>query len=298
MNETEHLLTVLTEECAEVTQRACKAARFGLAEIQPGQSEDNKRRIEKELADLVATAELLGLIIRDEDKAAKREKLKKFMDYARSLGTLDRPEAWAICGWCAGTGKEERTSVTCPKCAGAGGKHVEKPIEPFSPLCDVQTGCFGGCGKLLPCPDHTPKIPPTTDSFVKFLEENCPGDDAHSGASEPNKPLLERCSMCASLYEAYRKGMRTETQSMRTVMETVCGEIEDFGNMADIEMVALMRGVLAGKKKPESPGVFCLEHRKVMVDGVCLKCVNEKRLCLHPGTFRGEKCKLCGVDVR
>lgn len=88
MNKTEHLLTVLTEECAEVAQRACKAARFGLTEVQPGQHEDNTRRLERELADLMATAELLGLRIRDEDKAAKMEKLKKFMDYARKIGTL------------------------------------------------------------------------------------------------------------------------------------------------------------------------------------------------------------------
>ena len=42
------------------------------------------------------------------------------------------------------------------------------------------------------------------DSFLKFLEENCPGDDAHSGLGDP-KPLLERCGMCASIYEAHEK---------------------------------------------------------------------------------------------
>jgi NTP pyrophosphatase (non-canonical NTP hydrolase) len=89
MNKTEYLLTVVSEECAEVSQRACKAARFGMSEIQPGQQEDNKRRIERELADLMATAELLGLQIRDEDKVAKREKLKKYMEYSRDLGTLE-----------------------------------------------------------------------------------------------------------------------------------------------------------------------------------------------------------------
>lgn len=89
MNKTEHLLTVLSEECAEVAQRACKAARFGLSEVQPGQEEDNTRRLERELADLMAVAEILGLRVRDEDKAAKREKLKKYMDYCRELGTLE-----------------------------------------------------------------------------------------------------------------------------------------------------------------------------------------------------------------
>lgn len=93
MNTTEHLLTILAEECAEVAQRASKAARFGLTEIQPGQEENNTRRLERELADLMATADALGLRVRDEDKAAKREKLKKFMQYADEIGTLkDDPE--------------------------------------------------------------------------------------------------------------------------------------------------------------------------------------------------------------
>lgn len=94
MNETEHLLTILGEECAEVAQRASKAARFGLAEVQPGQAEDNRRRLERELADLMATAELLGLVVREEDKVAKLEKLKKFMAYARQIGTLDMEGAY------------------------------------------------------------------------------------------------------------------------------------------------------------------------------------------------------------
>lgn len=90
MNETEHLLTNLSEECAETIQRVSKAIRFGLSEIQPGQLEDNTRRLEREYAELVAVAELLGLQAREEDKAAKREKLKKYMDYSRRLGTLEK----------------------------------------------------------------------------------------------------------------------------------------------------------------------------------------------------------------
>jgi len=171
MNDIEHLLTVLAEEGCEVAERACKAMRFGMNEIEPGQPDDNRRRIQKELADVVATAELLGFTILEEDKAAKREKLKKFMEYARSLGTLEKPS--------------------------------ELPTGAPA-ICMVQTGCMGGvCGKLLPCEDHAPK---------------------------------------------------------------------------------------------ESPGVFCLTHRKVMVEGICPKCVLEN--CLHPGVFRGEKCKICGQDVR
>lgn len=88
MNETEYLLTVVAEESSEVGQRACKAIRFGLSEIQPGQQEDNKRRLEREVADLMGTARILGLEIREEDIIAKIEKLKKYMDYSRQLGTL------------------------------------------------------------------------------------------------------------------------------------------------------------------------------------------------------------------
>lgn len=86
--ETGQLLTVLSEKCAKVSVRACKAARFGLKEIQPGQLEDNTRRLERELGVLVAVADLLKLKIRDEDKVAKRAKLEKFMAYSKEVGTL------------------------------------------------------------------------------------------------------------------------------------------------------------------------------------------------------------------
>ena len=89
MNEIEHLLTVFGEECAEAAQRASKAIRFGLTEIQPGQPDDNRRRLEREFSEVVAVADLLGLKVRDEDKAAKIEKLKKFMAYSAKLGTLE-----------------------------------------------------------------------------------------------------------------------------------------------------------------------------------------------------------------
>lgn len=89
MNKIEYLLTVLGEECAESAQRASKAIRFGMHEVQPGQPEDNRRRLEREVAEVVATAELIGLVIRDEDKSAKVEKLRRYMDYSRQIGTLE-----------------------------------------------------------------------------------------------------------------------------------------------------------------------------------------------------------------
>jgi NTP pyrophosphatase (non-canonical NTP hydrolase) len=102
LSETEHLLTCLAEECAEISEqcarvavRVSKALRFGLGEVQPGQLLTNAERIAAELADLaalVATLEGAG-IIGTSQVARKREKLKTFMDYAKSCGTLADPAA-------------------------------------------------------------------------------------------------------------------------------------------------------------------------------------------------------------
>lgn len=93
MNTTEYLLSCLIEECAEVIQRATKAQRFGLYEIQPEQYLDNHERLALELADLMATIDLLKdegvrLPISGAAIKAKIGKVKKFMDYSRELGAL------------------------------------------------------------------------------------------------------------------------------------------------------------------------------------------------------------------
>lgn len=90
MNKTEYLLTCVTEECGEATQGICKALRFGLDHVWPELNETNRRYIERELAQAIAVAEMLGLVIRDEDKAAKKEKLEKFMKLSMELGTLQK----------------------------------------------------------------------------------------------------------------------------------------------------------------------------------------------------------------
>lgn len=53
MNITEHLLVIAMEETAEVQQRISKAIRFGLSEVQEGQSLNNAQRIMYELTDLL-----------------------------------------------------------------------------------------------------------------------------------------------------------------------------------------------------------------------------------------------------
>jgi len=140
MNEIEHLLTIFGEECAEAAQRASKAIRFGLAEVQPGQPDDNRRRLEREYSEVVAMADLLGLKVRDEDKAAKVEKVKKFMAYSSELGTLKPEEKVPACAdgsscvqaggcgnpegndWCSNCGailaaKDGKSHPSCDSCS-------------------------------------------------------------------------------------------------------------------------------------------------------------------------------------
>lgn len=93
MTEDEHLLSCLAEECSEVAQRVSKALRFGLNEIQPGQPLTNAQRLSIELTDLYAVREMLldqGLIPELDPVAIteKKAKVKKFMEYARELGTI------------------------------------------------------------------------------------------------------------------------------------------------------------------------------------------------------------------
>lgn len=90
LNEIEYLLTVISEECAEIAQVSSKAIRFGLDSTNRGKNlDDNKRLLERELADLIATARRLGLQIREEDIAIKNERLDKYMAYSREIGKLE-----------------------------------------------------------------------------------------------------------------------------------------------------------------------------------------------------------------
>lgn len=104
MTERQYLLTKLIEECAEVQQRATKALTFGMYEAQvqgpsKNQSEEaklnNNERLAQEFTDLIAVSEMLNeylampLTVSDrEGKKLKKAKIKKYMEYSRSLGTL------------------------------------------------------------------------------------------------------------------------------------------------------------------------------------------------------------------
>lgn len=102
MTRTEHLLTILAEECCEVAQRATKALRFGLDEIQPGQELSNAARINGELLDLFAVCEMLGssgikcgnfFHSKEVDAIrAKKSKVEDFLAYSSECGTLDEAD--------------------------------------------------------------------------------------------------------------------------------------------------------------------------------------------------------------
>jgi NTP pyrophosphatase (non-canonical NTP hydrolase) len=95
MNKTEHLLTCLIEECAEVQKAAAKALRFGLDDHHPDlPALTNADEIAHEFVDMLAIIEML----RDENiipalkleqtTQAKKDKVLKYMAYAKERGTL------------------------------------------------------------------------------------------------------------------------------------------------------------------------------------------------------------------
>lgn len=97
MNTTEHLLTVLGEEGSEISQGVAKALRFGLDDrnVLNPHGPTNRERIVAELNDLFGTLDMLierGVIPVDwcdpRRTHEKRVKVEKFMEYARSVGTL------------------------------------------------------------------------------------------------------------------------------------------------------------------------------------------------------------------
>ncbi len=99
MKRSEYLLTVLAEEGSEVAHRVSKALRFGVDEIQPGQTDTNGERIRFEVYDVIASyliaadennglphlhldADIIGQIT-----ATKRAKIERFMAISREQGT-------------------------------------------------------------------------------------------------------------------------------------------------------------------------------------------------------------------
>lgn len=79
------IITILIEEAAEVQQRATKLLRFGIDEVQPGQSDANSRRLGMEVGDFIEMVEratkagIFQLEDVSDGRVRKRSQLKKFM---------------------------------------------------------------------------------------------------------------------------------------------------------------------------------------------------------------------------
>ena len=96
MNRIEHLLVILSEECAEAQKEVSKALRFGLDDCAPNQSLTNRNKIAIELNDLMAVVEMLideGVItsttaFTDKEITIKKEKVERYLKYSKTAGTL------------------------------------------------------------------------------------------------------------------------------------------------------------------------------------------------------------------
>jgi NTP pyrophosphatase (non-canonical NTP hydrolase) len=96
LNKSTYLLICLIEECAEVIQRACKAIRFGLDEVQPGQHLNNHDRISEELSDVQGVTVMLEVecdikVLHFDDIAIQNKiaKIRKYMPLSVERGMLE-----------------------------------------------------------------------------------------------------------------------------------------------------------------------------------------------------------------
>lgn len=99
MNDIEHLLTCLSEEASEIIKDASKSLRFGLDDrnvVNPG-GPTNRERLIDELNDLEGVLQILeerGILPskwRNQGKVnIKKQKVAKFMEYARSVRALEQ----------------------------------------------------------------------------------------------------------------------------------------------------------------------------------------------------------------
>ena len=95
MNNKQHLLVCLSEECAEVIHAASKCLRFSPEDKHPLKASTNIEDLKLELNDLISVIQMLQEVFPEEltfDKshiAFKKEKVLHYMDYARTIGVLD-----------------------------------------------------------------------------------------------------------------------------------------------------------------------------------------------------------------
>lgn len=92
---TDHLLTHLSEEAAEIVQRVQKISRFGLDEIQDGKTQTNRERLAEEVNQLEAVLILLrqSRVIpwhNATDANAKMAAIREYAQLSYTRGRLDQ----------------------------------------------------------------------------------------------------------------------------------------------------------------------------------------------------------------
>lgn len=101
MTEEQYLLLVLEEECSEVAKVCSKAIRFGIGHTNPELQKTNYTLLLEEYCDLLAAFQMLvdDGIVKPPDftetnqrVSAKKTKVRKMMEYSRSLGRLEGKE--------------------------------------------------------------------------------------------------------------------------------------------------------------------------------------------------------------
>jgi len=100
MNNKNHLLSLVMEECAEIAKVASKAQRFGKGSVGPTEKFDNEQLMILELNDLLTIFKLLQEeeeffpdYMNDfedlEYQNKKRERIDKYRAYSKKIGTLE-----------------------------------------------------------------------------------------------------------------------------------------------------------------------------------------------------------------
>jgi hypothetical protein len=95
MNEKEHVILCICEECGEISQEASKIGRFGDGDHPPNSDILNNKRLVAEVNDLLGVLEMLESYGVDlagiGDREAidrKKAKVRHYFEYARKKGTL------------------------------------------------------------------------------------------------------------------------------------------------------------------------------------------------------------------